>query len=63
MLPVLTRQSHDLTAGLARSARPAAPVRREPLAAPRSGRAGIGLRRAAASVLRWSADRLAPVAE
>jgi len=64
VLPILTSHARDLTAGLARSARPAAPVRPEPAAAPAPRRRSPGpARRAAAAALRRSADRLAPMIE
>ena len=64
MLPVPTRQICDLTADVARSARPHAPVRPNETAPAAAGRRSPGAaRRAVAGALRRSADRLAPVTE
>jgi hypothetical protein len=62
-LPVLIHQARDLTASRARSARPLATQRREPAGPPARRRSPGVVRRATASALRRSADRLAPVIE
>jgi hypothetical protein len=62
-LPVLISQARDLTTTRAQSARPGAPVRHEPARPPARRRSPGAVRRAAASALRRSADRLAPVIE
>jgi hypothetical protein len=62
-LPVLIRQAHDATASRARSARPLAPQRHDTVASPARRRSPGVVRQAAASALRRSADRLAPVIE
>ena len=61
-LPIASLQARDLTAGLAQSAQPRAPVREE-AAAPAPRRSPGGARRGVASMLRRSADRLAPMLE
>jgi hypothetical protein len=64
MLPVLSQQIRELTADAARSAHPHAPVRRDKTAPAAAGRRSPGgARRALASALRRSADRLAPAIE
>jgi hypothetical protein len=63
LLPILTRHARDLTATVAQSARPHAPVHPERVAPVAQRRSPGAARRAAAAVLRRSADRLAPMIE
>jgi hypothetical protein len=62
-LPIAVHHARELTSDLARSAQPRAPVRAA-APAPAVQRCSPGVaRRAVASLLRRSADRLAPVIE
>jgi hypothetical protein len=64
MLSAITAQlAPDRSASLARSALPGSPVRAGTAAIPASRRSPGAARRVAATALRRSADRLAPVIE
>jgi hypothetical protein len=60
-LPIIAQHARDLTSDLARSAQPLAPVRSGAVGPAVQRRSPGVVRRAVASALRWSADRLAPV--
>jgi hypothetical protein len=62
-LPIGFLQARDLTATLARSAQPTAPVRVEAARPVAQRRSPGAVRRAVAEALRRSADRLAPAIE